>query len=345
MSWAKNIDVDLAGRVTDYKTLGTVETWKAGVNDAVNDSIRFRATRSRDIRAPNINEVFAAGQTLIGGINDSKAPAGVAPQYSVSQTTGGNPFLKPEKADTFTGGVVFTPSFVPRLSLSVDYYDIKVKDAIATLGAQTLVDRCNNGDAATCLLTPRGADGRISGILLAPINFQQLVMNGIDVEVAYRIPMGDGASIDLHGLVGYINKLNQVGQAGDVTKFAGNTDQPALDGPGGTPHWKMNGSATYAAGGYKVTVTGRYVGGGVITRDTGDDGILLADNHVSGRFYTDLYGEVTLTKTSKGSIALFGVIQNLFDRKPPFTGYEFVTARQLYDVIGRQYTAGIRFAF
>ncbi len=92
-------------------------------------------------------------------------------------------------------------------------------------------------------------------------------------------------------------------------------------------------------------MTERYVGGGVVTRDTVDDGILLADNHVSGRAYTDLYGEVTLTKTAHGKIVLFGVIQNLFDRHPPFTGYEFQTARQLYDVIGRDYTAGIRFQF
>ncbi|HMI20016.1 MAG TPA: TonB-dependent receptor [Sphingomonas sp.] len=343
-SWAKNIDVDIAGRVTDYKTSGTVETWKAGINYAVDDSIRFRATRSRDIRAPNINELFAAGQTLIGGITDSKAPAGTSQTYSVSQTTGGNPFLKPEKADTFTGGVVFTPTFIPRLSLSVDYYDIKVKGAISSLGAQTLVNRCNGGDAATCLLTPRGADGKISGILLAPINFQQLVMNGIDVEVAYRFPLATG-SIDLHGLLGYINKLNQVGQDGAVTKFAGNTDQPALDGPGGTPHWKMNGSATYTTDGYKISFTERYVGGGAVTEDTVDGGPIVAHNHVSGRFYSDLYGEITLATTSRGKVALFGVVQNLFDRHPPFTGYEFQTARQLYDVVGRDYTAGIRFEF
>jgi outer membrane receptor protein involved in Fe transport len=344
-SWAKNIDVDLAGRVTDYKTSGTVETWKAGINYAVNNSVRFRATRSRDIRAPNINELFAAGQTLIGGITDSKAPAGTSQTYTVSQTTGGNPFLKPEKADTFTGGVVLTPTFVPRLSLSVDYYHIKVKGAISSLGAQTLVNRCNNGDAATCLLTPRGADGKISGILLAPINFQQLDMNGIDVELAYRIPLDNGASVDLHGLAGYIHKLNQVGQNGLVTEFAGNTDQPALDGPGGTPHWKANGSVTYGTDGYKVTVTERYVGGGVVTYDTVDGGPIVADNHVSGRAYTDLYGEVTLAKTGRGRIVLFGVIENLFGRKPPFTGYEFQTARQLYDVIGRQYTGGLRFDF
>lgn len=336
-SWAKNLDVDLGGRITDYRTSGTVETWKVGVNYAVNSSIRFRATRSRDIRAPNINELFAAGQTLLGGVTDSKTNA----TYNVSQTTGGNPYLKPEKANTFTAGVVLTPSFVPRLSISIDYYDIKVKGAIASLTAQTIVNRCNSGDAASCLLVRRGDDGRINNILLAPVNFQQIITNGIDVEANYRVPIGAGV-LDLRGLVSYVNKLDLTGQDNDVTHFAGNTDQPVLDGPGGTPHWKGSATASYATDNYRFGVTGRYIGGGVITRDD----FTLDWNHVNGRVYVDLSGELTVFKTSNGGkIALFGVILNAFDNDPPFTGYQFQTARQLYDVIGRQYTAGVRFNF
>lgn len=336
-SWAKNLDIDLGGRITDYRTSGTVETWKVGVNYAVNSSIRFRATRSRDIRAPNINEMFAAGQTLLGGITDTKTGA----TYAVSQTTGGNPYLKPEKADTLTAGVVLTPTFVPRLSVSIDYYDIKVNGAIASLTAQTIVNRCNGGDAASCLLVQRGSDGRIGNILLAPVNFQQIITNGIDVETAYRLPLG-GGSLDLRGLVSYVNKLNLVGQNNDVTKFAGNTDQPVLDGPGGTPHWKGSATASYSTDAYRFGVTGRYVGGGLITRDD----VTLDWNHVNGRFYVDLSGELTVFKMANGGkVSFFGVILNALDNDPPFTGYQFQTARQLYDVIGRQYTAGIRFNF
>ena len=336
-SWAKSIDIDVAGRITDYRTSGTVKTWKAGLNYAVNDTLRFRATRSRDIRAPNINELFAAGQTLIGGITDTKTNA----TYSVSQTTGGNPFLKPEKADTLTAGAVLTPTGIPRFSLSVDYFNIKVKGAIASLTAQTIVNRCNGGDGASCLLVQRGSDGRISNILLAPVNFQTLKSDGVDVEVAYRIPLG-GAAIDLHGLATYLRKLDLIGLNGDITRFAGNTDQPVLDGPGGTPHWKADASVTYSTNAFRFSVTGRYVGGGVITRDD----VTLDDNNVKARAYLDISGEVTLLKLANGGkVALFGVILNATDKDPPFTGYEFQTARQLYDVIGRQYTAGVRFNF
>jgi iron complex outermembrane recepter protein len=336
-SWAKNIDLDLAGRITHYSTSGTVETWKAGLNYAVNNSVRFRVTRSRDIRAPNINELFAVGQTLLFSVTDSK----IGQTYTVSTVQGGNPFLKPEKADTLTAGVVLTPSFIPRLSLSIDYYDIKISGAIAALSAQSIVNRCNAGDASYCLLTPRGTDGRISSILLAPVNFQQIITRGVDVEAAYQVPLA-GGTVDLHGLVNYVGKLNIVGANNDVTRFAGNTDQPILDGVGGTPHWKATTSATYTKNRLRFGVTGRYVGGGVLTRDPG---VTFDYSSVSGRFYVDFSAEYTLFETARGKVSLFGVMQNAFDKDPPFTGYEFQTARQLYDVIGRQYTAGVRFSF
>ena len=88
-------------------------------------------------------------------------------------------------------------------------------------------------------------------------------------------------------------------------------------------------------------MTGRYVGGGVITRDD----VALDYNQVSGRLYVDLAGQLKVLDSARGELDVFAVIENLFDRDPPFTGYEFQTARQLYDVIGRQYTAGVRFRF
>ena len=335
-SWAQNIDLNLAGRITDYSTSGTVKTWKAGLNYAVDGNVRFRVTRSRDIRAPNINELFQVGQTLLFGVNDTA----IGQRYEVSAVSGGNPFLKPEKADTFTFGVVLSPSFMPRFNLSVDFYDIRIKGAIGSLGAQTLVDRCNNGEQSVCLLAPRGSDGRITSLLIAPINFQQIQTRGIDVEATYRLPFLAG-NLNLHTLLNYTDKLNLVGD-GVVTRFAGNTDQPLLDGVGGTARWKVTSSATYSTDDYRFSLTGRYISGGVITRD----GSTLDDNYVKGRLYLDISGEVTLFETAdNGKVALFGVIRNAFDKDPPFTGYQFQTARQLYDVIGRQYTAGVRFNF
>jgi outer membrane receptor protein involved in Fe transport len=336
-SWAKNIDLDVAGRITHYRTSGTVGTWKVGLNYAINDWVRIRATRSRDIRAPNINELSAAGQTLLFTITDPLTNS----TYTVSQTTGGNPFLQPEKADTWTAGAVFTPQAIRGLSISVDYYNIKVNGAIASLTSQTIVNRCAAGDSASCQLITRDSTGHITNILLAPVNFQTLKTDGVDVEVAYRT-RAFGGSIDWHALVNYLHRLDLTNVDGSVTRFAGNTDQPVLDGPGGTPHLKVNSSVTFQNDLFQASLTGRYVGGGVITRDD----VTLDYNHVKGQFYFDLSAEVSVWKLDGGGrIALFGVIQNLLDNDPPFTGYEFQTARQLYDVIGRQYTLGVRARF
>jgi outer membrane receptor protein involved in Fe transport len=334
-SWAKNIDLDIAGRVTDYSTSGTVETWKAGLNYAVNDSIRLRATRSRDIRAPSLNELFAKGATLIYGITDPVLNA----SYSVNGITSGNPNLKPEKGDTTTAGIVFTPTFIPRFSLSVDYYHIKLKNTINTLTASNIVTRCYTDTPALCSLITR-VNGTITQVSLAPANFQSAVESGIDVEVAYRLPIGP-SNLDLHGLVNYTDKLDLI-DGNTVTHYAGDTEQPSLDGIGGTPHWRANASASFTTPRYRLSLTGRYVGGGVITRTY----TTLNGASVNGRLYFDISGEVSLLKTSSGKVSLFGVILNAFDKDPPITGISgYGTTRSLYDMIGRQYTAGVRFSF
>ena len=334
-SWAKNIDLDIAGRVTDYSTSGTVETWKAGLNYAINDSIRLRGTRSRDIRAPSLNELFAKGATLVYGITDPVLNS----SYSVNGITSGNPNLKPEKGDTTTAGIVLTPTFLPRFSLSVDYYHIKLKNAINTLTASSIVTRCYTDTPALCSLITR-VGGTITQVSLAPANFQSVIESGVDVEVAYRFPVGPG-NVDLHGLVNYTDKLDLVDGA-NTTHYAGDTEQPTLDGIGGTPHWRANASVTWSTDRYRLSVTGRYVGGGVITRTYST----LNGATVNGRAYFDISGEVNLFKTASGKVSLFGVILNAFDKDPPITGISgYGTTRSLYDMIGRQYTAGLRFSF
>ena len=108
--WSKDLNFDGAGRITDYSTSGLVETWKLGLTDQVIDDVRLRATWSSDIRAPNISELFAQGVTNGNSIADPFNP-GSAP--NTLQTVKGNPNLKPEDADTVSGGVVLTPTWVP----------------------------------------------------------------------------------------------------------------------------------------------------------------------------------------------------------------------------------------
>lgn len=334
-TWAKAIDLNIAGRVTDYSTSGTVKTWKAGLNYTINDSIRLRGTRSRDIRAPSLNELFAKGATLVYNVTDPV----LNQSYSVNGITSGNANLKPETGDTLTMGAVFTPSFAPRLSLSLDYYDIKLKGAINTLTASNIVTRCYTDTPALCPLITR-VNGTITKVSLSPANFQKVEESGVDFEAAYSQPLGPG-SLDLHALVNYTRKLDLVDGA-NTTKYAGDTEQPTLDGVGGTPHWRFNASASYVTDLYRVSFTTRYVGGGVISRTYN----LTNGGSVNGRYYFDLSGEVNVLDTSVGKVALFAVVLNALNTDPPITGISgYGTTRSLYDMLGRQYTAGVRFKF
>jgi iron complex outermembrane receptor protein len=349
-SFAKSLELDLAGRITDYKTSGQVETWKVGVNYTINDVVRLRATRSRDIRAPNIQELFAQGQTLIYGITDTAR----GENYSVSGTSAGNKFLTPEIANSFTGGLVLSP--MRGLQISLDYYDIKIGGAVAALSAQQIVTRCNTGDAGACLLITRdpsagGQPGRVNGVLLAPVNFQSIKTEGLDVEARYRTNFWNG-NLELRLLGNYVNKLTLIGDGGVATEMAGSLGQTFIDGINGSPHLRVTSSVSYDTDDYRLNLTGRYVGGGIITRDkvvaTKPASTPLIDKlYANGRVYLDLSGEVTLFKPigSNSKVALFGTVLNLLNTDPPITGYDWATARHLYDVIGRQFIGGVRFNF
>ncbi|WP_244917311.1 TonB-dependent receptor domain-containing protein [Sphingobium xenophagum] len=143
-SFGYALDLNGAARRTHYSTTGSVTTWKAGLVYEPVEGVRLRGTRSRDIRAPNIFELFGPQTLRSIGLSD---PLNGGLQTNPFVITGSNPNLSVEKADSWTGGFVIAPRSGPfqRLRLSVDYYNIKVADAIGALGAQTLVNRCAQG--------------------------------------------------------------------------------------------------------------------------------------------------------------------------------------------------------
>lgn len=337
--WVKDFDLSLGVRYADYSTGFGATTWKLGINYAIDDSIRLRMTRSRDIRAPNLDELFAGGSGLIQTVTDPV----LNQTYSVTNRTGGNRDLKPETADTFTAGLVFTPQFVPGFQLSVDYYNIRLNDAIGSLNAAATVTRCYTDTPQVCALITRDASNRIAVVRTAPANFQRVETAGVDVELAYRFPFA-GGRMNLRGLISYTGKLDLVDGA-NVSHFAGSTEQSTVNAVGGEPHWRFNGSAAYVGERHKLSLTARYVGGGIISAEN-EISNYTDRKTVNGRLYLDLSGEITLLQHRRNRIALFGTIQNLMDTDPPITAVNgYGTTRSLYDMMGRVYTAGARFRF
>lgn len=337
-SWADALELNVAGRITDYSTSGTVETWKVGGTWDVNDDIRFRLTRSRDIRAPALAELFSGATTAQFSPFDPL----INQSYSVQTVTRGNAGLEPEKADTLTAGVVLSPSFVPNLRVSVDYYDIKLEGAILALSAAAIVDRCYRDQPQLCSLITRGADGRIAQVESSPQNLQSVETRGIDVEVSYRLPVGSG-DLALRGLVTYVDML-RMDDGRTVTELAGSTDQPTIASIGGQPHWRFNANATYETGPATLSLTGRYVGGGNINNAYTFKDLNVLEH--SGRLYLDLSAQYALIDDGDDQVSLFAAVSNLLDKDPPITGTGgFATVRSLYDVVGRTYTLGVRFRY
>lgn len=336
-SWAKDLSLNLAGRITDYSTSGTVETWKAGLSYALDDNIRFRVTRSRDIRAPGLDELFAAGSTSSLNVTDPELGGAT---YTVQALNTGNPDLTPEKADTLTAGVVLTPQFVPGLRLSLDYYDIKLKNAIINLTPATIVDQCYTTAPQLCSLITRGDDGRIESVLNGPVNLQRVQERGVDAEASYSTPVGNG-DLGLRALVTYIDKA-QMYDGITTNDLVDAVHQPTIAALGGNPRWRFNTSASYSTDIWRLSMAARYVGGGRINPEYTEKDIDVL--RVDGRLYFDLSGEYAIIDRGTSKVSLYGSIQNLLDQDPPITGVGgYGTTRSLYDTIGRVYNVGVRF--
>jgi outer membrane receptor protein involved in Fe transport len=212
------------GRIADYKgSTGTVYAYGGGLEWRPIQDVRFRGTYSRSVRAPNLTELYSAqGQNFAPNFVDpcsarnigtgsanraaNCAAAGIPTSYdyvysqSLETLSGGNPLLGAEKSDSYTAGVVFTPTFVPGLSISVDYFDITVNNVISSINAQQVANLCYDSSSLSnqfCDLFqragagggPRGEQGFqiLEGTLLeASANFAKLKARGIDTKIDYR---------------------------------------------------------------------------------------------------------------------------------------------------------------
>ncbi|QDX28366.1 TonB-dependent receptor [Sphingomonas suaedae] len=306
--FADNLDVNGAIRYTDYELSGGVTTWKVGVNYSPIPDVRFRATLSRDIRAPNNWELFSRGNQVINAIVD--------PRTNISrqtvQITSGNPALEPEKADTFTGGVVFQPGFLPGFSASIDYYRIKINGAIATVAPQNIVNFCEEGRTEFCAGVIRDpVSDIITQVNVTPFNADSLKTSGVDVELQYRFDLG-GGRLNLRGLANYVAEISTTsnGVTNDYVGLAGISPPPQ-----GLPEWRVNIDANYSIGGFKLGASYRYVDGGKFDTRFNTRVLDIADNTVAGRSYVDLSAAYKLTS----AVEIYGRVENLFNTYPPVT--------------------------
>ena len=338
--------VNGAFRVTNYSNSGTVSTWKLGADWEVNSQITFRATRSRDIRAPNLTELYGTRSVTPAGppldLHIGQTPPGI-----VSFITDSNPNLTPEVASTWTAGVVLRPEFLPRFSLAVDWYKISIQDAIANVQGQNLVIQriCeeSGGTSPTCAqqirplpFSNRTTANFATGWVGSPQNLASFDTNGVDFEANYGFEaLGGNVSARLLGTYQPTSKSENF-PGSVVLNNAGAAPQPV---------WRVAGFVKYQRGDWSLDLQERWFS----SMKWNADPTLVYD--VSGDLPTIAYTNATIGY-KMGDANFFLSIQNLFDRQPTpygvFGGAGTVPGLQggfinpLEDTLGRYYTIGVR---
>jgi len=330
-----------AYRSSDYSSVGRVEAWKIGVDFQMTRDLRFRATKSRDVREATFAERF---DNSPNGGTVAEDPLTGAINVVVTATSAGNPNLQPEVADTVVVGLVYQPRWAEGLRMSVDRYEVDIADSIATLTDDDVVDECffNN---VLCENVIRDAGGNLTRVLLPYLNLDQAYVQGIDFEVSYTRDVdwlpSPNESFSVRALGGKLeNRRNTV--VGSVpSEFAGSL---------GFPELTANVTASYRFGPWSIQVQERYIDEVLLNR-TWVEGIDIDDNTIQSKSWTNLalgFGN-EMGNGSRWRLTLN--VQNLFDDDPPIipsTGggrFGAQITSNTYDVWGRAYQLGFNMDF
>ena len=361
-----------AVRATDYSTAGYVTTWKVGATWQPIDDFRLRVTRSRDIRAPNLNDLFQAGTAnsdsvgnpgFVNGTSPSFVPAGQPPQagYSFSGFATGNPDLEPEKSDQWNVGAVFSPRFLPGFNLAVDYFDIEVNKGISSFSAQQIVNLCFLQQQVFCdaiSIDPARTPGPSQPYLIIrtqPFNAASQEVRGVDIDASYRLRLdrlfsGADGTFTLRGLAThYIENRFDSGVPGTVALNTAGVN----GGQASTPEWIYRFSASYDSDAFGITAIGRgvssgkYVANGIECQTDCPVSTVNAPtyerNRVSGAFYVDLNITTKFDALNRGDGEFFLNITNLFDSNPILLPETGLAANSTYsDLLGRAFRVGMR---
>ncbi len=351
------LDVNAAIRYADYKTSGlsraivggaltaptatgsnfNATTWKIGGNFAPVEDVRFRITRSRDIRSPNILDLYNGSQFSSSTATYVAPPATVATTGPIFQLTLGNPNLVPEKADTLTFGAVFKPSFIPGFQASVDYYDIKLRSAIGSLSAQQQINRCAAGDQTYCAL--QSFSNGVLTVLTSPQNLNVQRVQGWDIEAQYNLETDSGR----FGLRGFLNvntkDFIQPAVGSRINLRGGGAQTSYLWQL--NPKWRATVQFNYEGETFGLFVQERFIAKSLIDANF-VEGVDIDQNDIPAIAYTDVTG----TAKVKGLGEFYLTITNLLDTDPPISPHPTTTFSVpyagTYDALGRTFTVGLR---
>ena len=387
--WVKSLTIAPGYRYSDYTSVGTTDTYKLDASYQPNDDVRLRYTYNRAVRAPNVVELYAPqsagglynGQDPCSGSHPSASAAACAltgvtaaeygtisacPASQCSELTGGNPKLNPETADTYTFGVVFTPRFIPRFTMSVDYYNIRISNLISAGygGANAIVAGCLGGQTFLCNEISRApGTGQLFGaglVNVTNVNTGFLQTKGVDFSASYTQPLGAWGRLDVKMTGTYTaHFVDEPNQAQPGLNSSGTFDCAGLYGATcgqPDPHWRSATRFTWTTP-WKVTTSlnWRYIGS---TKVDVNEGNPLINQGFSPVNYDQIdaktgdvsYFDVSVQWKVKDGYVLRGGVNNIFDKDPPhgdannigvYGGGNGNVFPGLYDTLGRNVFIGI----
>lgn len=342
-SGAQRVGGSLAFRSSDYNLSGRSDSWKMGVELQVLEGLRFRATKSRDVREASFSERFDAQ----GGGGNIMDPEFNGETKSITIVASGNPNLSPEVADTLVAGFVFEPqwAWAEGLSLSSDWYSVDIADSIEQIGHQDVVDRCYAGDQEQCSNVIRDPVTReVASIYRRFFNLAQDKVEGIDLEMTYRMEPNffdnETESFNVRLLAGYLLTREDVNASGVVTNRLGVYSLPDLT---------ANVTTTYGLGPWSVSLQGRFIDSGELNR-LWVEGVDVDDNMVASSTWWN--GTLRYRgETNAGANWDVGLsVQNLFDKHIPIipggtSGAQAGLGVNQYDIYGRRYNLSYNMTF
>lgn len=329
---AEQVDLSAAMRYFDYDTFGSDATWKLGLTWKMNDQLMLRSVASTAFRAPTVDELYGGASPSFEQITYEGA------QDQAEVTVGGNENLTPEEADTFTVGLVYEPEWFEGFSATVDYYDIQITNAIASVDEQYIVDLCLapdgsglpiNTDNPICQSSNIGMDnaGRISfdnGLQ----NIGAENTSGFDVNFAY--------SFDAAGLSWRTSLDTTILNDYTVEVLDDETDYAGLitSSMGGYAKVKSNLGINVSADNWDASYQARYIAGMDSTVCVENPSECYAPDTPS-MVYHDVSGRYFL----ENGVTVSAGVNNLFDKEPPYyTGNnDSNTDPYTYDVVGRYF--------
>ncbi|MDH7641085.1 TonB-dependent receptor domain-containing protein [Sphingomonas oryzagri] len=364
------------GSITPYGggNAFSTDTYKFELTWAPIRDIKLRASYNRAVRAPNVTELFGSRNVALDGATDpcsgftitaadtaclaqglsvgEVVKANPASQYNGFQ--GGNPDLTPEIATTKTFGAVFTPSFLRGFSATVDYFDIKVKNLIATYGADNILNQCMDGNSTFCGLIHRDSNGSLwlspNGYVVdTNVNIGGLRTKGIDVAASYTQDIGKLGSLGFQLNGTWLDSLKTTLFGGVSYNCAGYYGVTC-----GTPSpkWRHTARLTWTLpSGPSLSLRWRYIGNTKIDYLSSDPdlnapaSVRPGSAKIKAYNYFDLTAQMPIANKYTFTVG----VQNIFDKSPPLIGTDSLPAvygngntfPQVYDALGRYLYVGI----